>query len=128
MNKRKEKNSTAPTLEDTVRRLETRLREFEDRSGKKIKDLENLVEYLTNKVICKLQIFTFTIYRMSAAPLNIDTYIYVYNIWGVRENSLPQEIFILRNLESTIGSLHGSSGPNSSWISAPEGNQLYFPY
>ena len=80
MNKRKEKNSTAPTLEDTVRRLETRLREFEDRSGKKIKDLENLVEYLTNKVICKLQIFTFTIYRMSAAPLNIDTYI-IYNIY-----------------------------------------------
>ena len=83
MNKRKEKNSTAPTLEDTVRRLETRLREFEDRSGKKIKDLENLVEYLTNKVICKLQIFTFTIYRMSAAPLNIDTYIcIVYGVSG----------------------------------------------
>lgn len=51
MAKKKEKDPTAPTLEETIKRLETRLREFEERSGKKIKDLENLVEYLTNKVM-----------------------------------------------------------------------------
>ena len=48
MSKNKEKKG--PSLEDTVKRLETRLREFEDRSAKKIKDLEDLVLYLTNKV------------------------------------------------------------------------------
>ena len=37
-------------MDETVIRLETRLREFEDRTAKKIKDLEDLVEYLTNKV------------------------------------------------------------------------------
>ena len=51
MAKKKEKDPTAPTLEEKIKRLETRLREFEERSGKKIKDLENLVEYLTNKVM-----------------------------------------------------------------------------
>merc|ERR1711953_1473813 len=50
MSKTKEKKSIGPSLEDTVKRLETRLREFEDRSGKKIKDLEDLVFYLTNKL------------------------------------------------------------------------------
>ena len=50
MLKNKEKKSKGPSLEDTVKRLETRLREFEDRSAKKIKDLEDLVFYLTNKV------------------------------------------------------------------------------
>ena len=50
MSKAKEKKSIGPSLEDTVKRLETRLREFEERSGKKIKDLEDLVFYLTNKV------------------------------------------------------------------------------
>ena len=50
MSKTKEKKSIGPSLEDTVKRLETRLREFEERSGKKIKDLEDLVLYLTNKV------------------------------------------------------------------------------
>ena len=50
MSKNKEKISKGPSLEDTVKRLETRLREFEDRSAKKIKDLEDLVFYLTNKV------------------------------------------------------------------------------
>ena len=51
MAKKKEKDPTAPTMEETVKRLETRLRELEDRSGKKIRDLENTVEYLTNKVM-----------------------------------------------------------------------------
>ena len=49
MSKKKEKTQ-GPTLDETVIRLETRLREFEDRTAKKIKDLEDLVEYLTNKV------------------------------------------------------------------------------
>ena len=42
---------TGVSLEETVTRMETRLKEFEDRTAKKIKDLETLVQYLTNKVI-----------------------------------------------------------------------------
>ena len=51
MSKKKEKHSAGLSTEETVGRLETRLKEFEERSAKKIKDLEDLVEYLTNKVI-----------------------------------------------------------------------------
>ena len=47
---RKREKSQGPTLEETVVRLETRLREFEDRTAKKIKDLEDLVQYLTDKL------------------------------------------------------------------------------
>ena len=49
MSKRREK-SQALSIDETTIRLETRLREFEDRTTKKIKDLEDLVQYLTNKV------------------------------------------------------------------------------
>ena len=49
MSRKKEKTSGV-NLEETVIRLETRLKEYEDRTAKKIKDLENLVQYLTNKV------------------------------------------------------------------------------
>ena len=49
MSKKKEKTSGL-TPEETVVRLETRLKEFEERTAKKIKDLEDLVQYLTNKV------------------------------------------------------------------------------
>ena len=47
---RKKAKTPGVNLEETVTRLETRLKEFEDRTAKKIKDLENLVQYLTNKV------------------------------------------------------------------------------
>ena len=49
MSKKKEK-TLGLTPEETVVRLETRLKEFEERTAKKIKDLEDLVQYLTNKV------------------------------------------------------------------------------
>ena len=49
MSKKKEK-AAGLTPEETVVRLETRLKEFEERTAKKIKDLEDLVQYLTNKV------------------------------------------------------------------------------
>ena len=49
MSKRREK-SQALSTDETISRLETRLKEFEDRTTKKIKDLEDLVQYLTNKV------------------------------------------------------------------------------
>ena len=49
MSKRREK-SQALSIDETIIRLETRLKEFEDRTTKKIKDLEDLVQYLTNKV------------------------------------------------------------------------------
>ena len=49
MSKKKEKGQ-GPSLEETVVRLETRLKEFEERTAKKIKDLEDLVQFLTNKV------------------------------------------------------------------------------
>ena len=49
MSKRREK-SQALSTDETIIRLETRLKEFEDRTTKKIKDLEDLVQYLTNKV------------------------------------------------------------------------------
>ena len=47
---RKREKSQGPTTEETVNRLETRLREFEDRTAKKIRDLEDLVQYLTEKL------------------------------------------------------------------------------
>ena len=47
---RKREKSRGPTTEETVNRLETRLREFEDRTAKKIRDLEDLVQYLTEKL------------------------------------------------------------------------------
>ena len=47
---RKREKSQGPTTEETVTRLETRLREFEDRMAKKIRDLEDLVQYLTEKL------------------------------------------------------------------------------
>ena len=47
---RKREKSQGPTTEETVTRLETRLREFEDRTAKKIRDLEDLVQYLTEKL------------------------------------------------------------------------------
>ena len=50
MSKKKEKGP-APTAEETIIRLETRLKEFEERTSKKIKDLEDLVQFLTNKVL-----------------------------------------------------------------------------
>ena len=50
MSKKKEKTAAGSTPEETVVRLETRLKEFEERTAKKIKDLEDLVQYLTNKV------------------------------------------------------------------------------
>ena len=53
MSKKKEKTAAGSTPEETVVRLETRLKEFEERTAKKIKDLEDLVQYLTNKVCCK---------------------------------------------------------------------------
>ena len=49
MSKKKEK-AAGLTPEETVVRLETRLKEFEERTAKKIKDLEDLLQYLTNKV------------------------------------------------------------------------------
>ena len=49
MSKKKEKES-ALTLEETIKRLDRRQKDYEDRMGKKIKDLENKVVYLSNKL------------------------------------------------------------------------------
>ena len=70
MSKKKEKTQ-GPTLDETVIRLETRLREFEDRTAKKIKDLEDLVEYLTNKVEINHS-SSFSLLNGQTPPLTID--------------------------------------------------------